>query len=54
MSHKRNKNWTIKVESSGTTFFITDIPFQDIALACEKGIKENIVFVKTKVFYAKP
>ncbi len=50
--HPPNKNWTIKVEVHGMTFYITDIAFQDIAMAAEYGIQTKIPNVKTKLFWA--
>lgn len=50
---EKNKYWTIKVNSYGMEFYITDIKFEDIAIAAAKGIK-TLPNTEVKVFYVKP
>lgn len=51
--HKANRLWTIRVQSRGQTFYITDIVYKDIAIAASEGIKK-LPDVKVDVFYAMP
>lgn len=50
---KRNTLWTVEVTSYGSLFYITDIPFEDIARAAAKGIGE-LPKTRTRIFYAQP
>ncbi len=52
MSHKQCKDWTIKVTYEGIEFFITDIVFQDIALAAAEGIKRAHPNYLVHVYFA--
>lgn len=51
--HEVNTLWTIKVEDSGMTFYITNITFQSIANSAAKGIQQDNPKAIIKIFFAQ-
>lgn len=51
MKHKANSMWTLKIESYGQTFYITDMVYEDIARAAMEGIKK-LPKTTVKLFFA--
>lgn len=52
MNHRACTQWTIKIQGEGMEFYISNIPFKDIADSAAEGIRKNNPNYYVSVYFA--